>query len=326
MRHVLAIAGAITTLAISSAASAAAYSNLFVFGDSLVDAGNTQLAVLGAGGGNPNPSSSGYFQGRFTNGPDYVDLLSQNLFGSFTTASLAGGNNFSFGGALARNNGDFLPDLSAQVGMYFGRSGGIADPTALYVINVGGNDLFAAVRDPALLATFQADTINVITSQILALNAAGARNILVTGLPNVGGSPIVTSQGALAAAAARAVSVQFNALFQQSLDGLSLQAGTSLFRFDYISFFDDITANLSANGLPANLDTLTPCTVAQPNTANPDCTRYAFFDAVHPEARFQRLAYNNIASLLGVPEPMTISLFAVGLLGLGVARRRIRAR
>jgi outer membrane lipase/esterase len=325
MRHLLAIAGAMTTLVIGSAANAAAYSNLFVFGDSLVDAGNTQLAVLAAGGANPAPASSGYYQGRFTNGPDYTDLLSQALFNRFTTASLAGGNNFSFGGALARDNGDLLPDLRAQVGLYFGRSGGAADPTALYVINVGGNDLFAAVRNPALLATFQADTINVITSQIRALNAAGARNILVTGLPNVGGSPVVSSQGAAASAAARAISVQFNGLLQQSLDGLTLEAGTKLFRFDYISFFDNVTANLSANGLPANLDTLTPCTVAQPNNPNPDCTRYAFFDSVHPEARFQRLAFNTIAGLVGVPEPMTVSLFAVGLVGLGIARRRMRA-
>jgi phospholipase/lecithinase/hemolysin len=325
MRKFTAVVAVMGAVAFTGAAQAAAFTNLYVFGDSLVDAGNTQLAVLGAGGGNPNPSSSGYFQGRFTNGPDYTDLLSQNLFGSFTRASLAGGNNYSFGGALARNNGDGLPDLAAQVGMYFARSGGTADANALYVINVGGNDLFAAASNPALIPGFQSATINVITSQILALNAAGARNILVTGLPNVGGSPVITSQGVAAAAAARALSVNFNNAFQQSLNGLTLQAGTTLFRFDYISFFDSVTANLSANGLPANLDTFTPCTTAQPNNPAPDCTRYAFFDSVHPEARLQRLAYNQISALLGVPEPMTVSLFAAGLIGLGLARRKIRA-
>jgi phospholipase/lecithinase/hemolysin len=310
--------------ALSAAAQAGPFSTLYVFGDSLVDAGNTQLAVLGAGFPDPAPASSGYFQGRFTNGLNYVDYLQQNLNGQNTRASLAGGNNFSFGGALARNNGDLIPDLAMQVGMYFARSGGTADPNALYIVNVGGNDLFAAATNPALAATFAADTIGVINAQIRALNLAGARNILVTGLPNVGGSPVITSQGALASAGARALSVNFNNLFQASLNGLTLEANTTLYRFDYISFFDDVTANLAAFGLPANLNTTTPCTFAQPNTATPNCTPFAFFDAVHPEARFQQLAFQNIAFLTGIPEPMTWGLMGLGLVGLGLARRKRR--
>ncbi len=308
--------------ALSASASAGVYSNLYVFGDSLVDAGNTRLLSLGGGGGDPAPASSGYFQGRFTNGPDYTDLLSQAMYGTYTRASLAGGNNYSFGGALARNNGDAIPDLVAQVGSYFTRSGGTADPNALYVINVGGNDLFAVVSNPALAGTFASDTIGTIAAQIKALNAAGARNILVTGLPNVGGAPVVAAQGAAASAAARAASVQFNALFNQTLNGLTLDAGTNLFRFDYINFFDTITANLPAYGLPANLNLTTPCTAAQPNNPAPDCTNYASFDFVHPEARFHAIAFQQIAALVGVPEPAPLAMVGIALFCLGIARRK----
>ncbi len=313
---------AVTATLASTAAQAGPYSTIYVFGDSLVDAGNTQIGVISAGGADPAPASRGYFNGRFTNGPDYVDLLNQQNSGMFTRASLAGGNNFSFGGALTRNNGDFIPDLQAQVGAYFVRSSGVADPNALYIINVGGNDLFAVASNPALAATFAQDTIGTITTQLRLLNQAGARNILVTGLPDVGGSPTVSSQGAAASAAARALSVQFNALFNQTLNNVTLAAGTNLFRFDYISFFDNIAANLSANGLPSNLDFSTPCIVANPNNAAPDCTRYAFFDSVHPEARFQRLAFNQITQLVGIPEPAPYLLTGFALVGLALARRK----
>jgi phospholipase/lecithinase/hemolysin len=320
VKNLLGASVVVASILASSSAMSAAFTNLYVFGDSLVDAGNTRILTAG---GSSNPAV-GYFNGRNTNGPDYVDYLNQRFFGTYTTASLQGGNNFAYGGALARNNGDFIPDLQAQVGSYFSRSSGVADPNALYVINVGGNDLFGLIATPSLAATFAQDTIGVITAQIRALNAAGARNILVTGLPNVGGPPAISSQGVAAATAARALSVQFNTLFNQTLNNLSLEAGTTLFRFDYIAFFDAVVANPTAYGLPANINLTTPCLAAVPVSPTPNCTPYAFFDAIHPEARVQFAAYQQIERTLGIPEPATIGLAALGFVGLGVARRRKR--
>ena len=93
--------------------STARYTSLTVFGDSLVDAGNIFTVT---GGATPN-SSLGYFQGRFTNGYDYTDLLSIDLFGTPTLASLQGGDNYAFGGARASTTSG-VPDLNEQLAFY----------------------------------------------------------------------------------------------------------------------------------------------------------------------------------------------------------------
>ena len=145
-------------------ATAATYDQVVVFGDSLVDAGNVFLATGGFAATNTfNNPSRGYFPGRFTNGPDYTDLLNAKLFGTYSTAALAGGSNYAFGGATYVANNDPVPDLAAQVGLYatgsvaFGLSAHAVDPNALYIINFGGNDVFA-IDSGAVPAAFVPDS------------------------------------------------------------------------------------------------------------------------------------------------------------------------
>src|SRR3954471_9015267 len=67
--------------------------DLVVFGDSLADVGNLQLASQGAF---PN---SLYAGGRFSNGPMWVETLAEFLGEPAVTPSLAGGLNYAFAGA-----------------------------------------------------------------------------------------------------------------------------------------------------------------------------------------------------------------------------------
>ena len=139
-----ATAAVLAAAAIPSAATAgSSFSGLYVFGDSLVDAGNTNILTNGAA---PTPGL-GYFGGRFTNGPNYVDYISSAYFGQLTKASLLGGSNFSFGGArVVSDTTDFIPDITPQLNAYKAASGNTADPNALYILNAGGNDVFAIGR------------------------------------------------------------------------------------------------------------------------------------------------------------------------------------
>ena len=163
------------------------YTSITVFGDSLVDAGNLYIAD---GGTRPDPAL-GYFQHRFTNGYDYPDLLSLSLFGTPTKPSLLGGGNFAFGGARIVDTGDSIPDLQAQLGA-FQLSGRGIDSNGLYILNLGGNDIFGAegVFGPGNtigsypdISSYLKAAADQYVAGVQALNDLGARNILMTDFP-----------------------------------------------------------------------------------------------------------------------------------------------
>ncbi len=288
--------------------------SITVFGDSLVDAGNLNFLL-------PSRASSadGYFDGRFTNGYDYTDLLSLALFDMPTTASLEGGTNFAFGGARATTT-TAVPDLTEQLGLFQGylAAGGQVDPTGLYVLNFGGNDIFAAMGDGAP-AGFASDSAFLMAAAdtyaqgVLALANLGATNFLITGFPN----PVPQS-------------VEANAYLFSALGALPLADNVNVNFFDYLDFFARLAADPAGFGLPSDLDFTTTCREAQ---ALPDCTGYFSFDGVHPTAAVQAAAYRDIQSQFGfaaaggaVPEPGTWALMILGFGFAGAAMRRANAQ
>ena len=289
------------------------YSALYVFGDSLVDAGNISVIT---GGTTPNPAL-GYFDGRFTNGYNYVDYINQELFRAPTVASLKGGNNFAYGGArVVTDAKDAIPDLNPQVATYLATKGPAADPNALYILNAGGNDIFAlgrfAAGDPTQLLPFTNpnDYINAIVTQYVGavqrLNDLGARNILVTGIPN----------------ATVPLAVQIDAQLQAALQGLSLAPGTDLYRFSYIDFFNRLSTRPGAFGLPP-LRTDRSC--IQLGAQATGCQGIFSFDGTHPTAAVQRALFLDIErqfNLTGVPEPESWAMMIAGFAMAGAALRR----
>src|SRR5438445_2150367 len=129
----------------SRGAAPPAVSGAYVFGDSLVDPGNDlraaqlfhELPFAFLPRGAPT-ADKGYFEGRFTDGYNFADLISNKLLHEPTTATFPygfadsvlgfsipfvnrpGGNNLSFayGGALAIQSGDPPPGLDAQTDIY----------------------------------------------------------------------------------------------------------------------------------------------------------------------------------------------------------------
>ncbi len=141
-----ALAASVTTLPIRS---------IYVLGDSLSDQGNllTATTALGAPSNQPGvPDELHYFEGRFSNGANYVDVLAEKL-GISIVPSLEGGTNFAFGGARTTYNiveQPFGPypqrrfpwSLTAETEAFAAQAGRRrADPTALFIVFSGSNDL-----------------------------------------------------------------------------------------------------------------------------------------------------------------------------------------
>lgn len=304
-------------LALAAATPAAAQtrpSQLIVFGDSLVDVGNITATV---GGDTFNPRAAGYFPGQFSNGPNYTTLLGRNFYGETPRPSLLGGTNFAFGGARVVSNAayatgaDAIPDLSLQLGFYLGGVGGVADPNALYVINMGGNDIFAVGSGQTGgvdSATYLANVATTIAGSVTTLQAAGARRFLVTGIPQT----TTTGFGA-------------QSLLTTALDGLTLAPDTELTRFDYQGFFIGLATNPGAFGVEP-LTNPGICRGNRPVVAGSiDCTGYFSFDGIHPTAQVQAALYRTVLGQLGlaaVPEPATWSLMIGGFGLVGAAMRR----
>src|SRR5687768_2198308 len=135
------------------AAAQSRFSGIVVFGTSLSDPGNA-FVLVGDASTPPdfmlNPlliPSAPYARGghHFSNGATWVEQYARSIgLGDSVKAALAttdpGVTNFAVGAARAYNDGINF-NLTRQVDTFLERSGGVAASQALYVIEMGGNDI-----------------------------------------------------------------------------------------------------------------------------------------------------------------------------------------
>ena len=308
----------------ASAAPASAFDRLVVFGDSLSDVGNVQARTAAlAGLGLPVPPTPGpsYFNGRFSNGPNYIDDLSAGLGLGPSVPSTFGGSNFAHGGA--QTSGTTFPatlavdDLDVQVGNYLTATPA-ADPAGLFVVFGGANDFAGGQTNPAVPA------MNV-AADVGRLADAGARFVLVPNLPLLGQVPNYSGDPATAAGAT-ALSLGFNATLSAALDGVqAAHPDLTLYRLDVAGLFAEVAADPTAFGLTNVADPAAPGLSlgdamydSSLIVSNPD--QYLFWDELHPTGAGHALL--GAAALAAVPEPASLTVVSGG--GLLLLRRRTR--
>jgi outer membrane lipase/esterase len=291
-RPSLSLAAVAVACALSSPASAQ-FSATYVFGDSLSDAGQ-------------------YGGARFTTNPGLTfPMYLAQRYGLAVTPSFAGGNDFAQGGARVATPAANLPPgtpnftITQQVQSFIGR--GAVDPNALYQIQGGANDVRALATQFATgqitQAQLQAGVAQAATQLAgLAgqLQAAGARYVVVYGLPDIGVTPEA------AAANAQANLTALSNLFNGTLNGAIAAGNLNVIQVNSAGLLREIAANPGGFGF---VNFTTPvCTVSSALECTPATLRdpggaltYAFADSIHPTTGLARIAAQAAASMIEGP-------------------------
>ncbi|MEM8826083.1 MAG: SGNH/GDSL hydrolase family protein [Pseudomonadota bacterium] len=318
-----------------------AFSDIYVFGDSLSDTGNV-AALLGNNRYIRNEVGYGT-NGRFSNGAVWHEYLADS-FGMARASAVRknGGNDYSHGGART----DFAIGPRQGIllqGAEYGITSGLrSDPDALYIAWTGGNDVqsLADEADAELVLDARLDNFE---TMLKAFAASGATSLLVPNLPDIGQIPKFSDRDTKDRASA--LTVQWNdGLAELSFD-IASTYGIDVFQLDVFSIFNDILADPLSNGFINTTDecrSLTALGLIELECRDAD--RFVFWDDVHPTTAAHRLiaerAFDLIAgsslfasafakaSMIGrldtedVPSPAVPALLGLGVIALAAYRRR----
>ncbi|MGD1805441.1 SGNH/GDSL hydrolase family protein [Dapis sp. BLCC M126] len=317
------------------------FSQMFVFGDSLSDPGNTN---------GPTKNSSLYFERRASNGYVFTDILASYLDldpVTFYKPDRGGvssdGANFAKGG---NNSGD---DLDKQLNSFLGGlEGQSANSNALYTLWIGSTDYLSGTKDyiagnsPNIVDT----TVENVIDGIRDLYNVGARDFLIPNLLSFTNSDFHKIQGI--------DENIFNQLTDDHNQKLELEIAefeeefseVTITLLDVNSTFDDILENPGEFGFTNVTDSWLECNgfkcdVNPTDPAPPDgnlsdgnlSDGYLYWDYIHPTTKFYQLIANEAISVLNseynqdvpeysqdVPEPTsTLSLLGLGLSFLGTS-------
>lgn len=298
----------------AASAWSASFSALYVFGDSLSDAGNSQSAALSIygliNGCDPNHACPPYADGHFSNGPTASEYLANSLFpGAVTPANYqsfavggatTGVGNIADGGTTSMTGSLGLPGMAVELGAYLARSGS-ADANALYLIWGGANDFVPA--DAATISQTAELAATNIAGYVGLLASKGATHFLVPNIPDLGLTPALSPTSWQAAGSL--YSSLFNAALAAKLDALDQAMNLDIMQFDTQALISKVITDPVKYGFSNAEDA---CLYASQCEAD----KYVFWDGMHPTTKAHSLLAMAFANT--VPEPGSILLLALALL------------
>ena len=260
--------------------------DIYVFGDSLSDNGNL-FTITGFA-----PPSPPYFDGRFSNGPVWVEYLD----GMLPRATL---NDFAVGGAFSdtrNSNGLGLPGVLTQVDsfLFTGPQLNHRDLCIVwsgannYIFDLGGSDPSTVVDD--------------VSAAIVSLEEAGCQSFLIPNLPNIGESPFGMTLPPFFQTLLTDKIAEHNGGLAAEMDILRGDLGIEIVQIDVSMLFDRTLAGQLGFGnstVPclvtitiAGVPTPTPtdaCPVDETGQIESVAPGTLFMDGVHPTTAVHRM-------------------------------------
>ncbi|MBW8823900.1 MAG: SGNH/GDSL hydrolase family protein, partial [Xanthomonadales bacterium] len=296
-----ALASALSMVALPAAAQyvdthAQTFSQTIFFGDSLTDAGFFRPLL---------PAAGQPVMGQFTTNPgttwaqDVANYYGVNQSTGWTAAGPDSGSNYAVGGARVGGVSASAPSLDQQVNFYLSRTGGRADPNALYGVWGGANDL-RAITTPASAPAIMGGAIAADVGIVMKLQAAGARYIMVPNIPDIGLTPESLAAGPVTSATATALSANYNAALYSAMASNHLR----IIPLDTFHMLQEIVASPATYGFrdvthtacgtgsaPAGSSlTCGPQGMGLPSSYAPGADQaYAFADGIHPSTAAHKI-------------------------------------
>src|SRR5688572_21453374 len=244
------------------------FDRIVVFGTSLSDPGNLYQLNGGMNIDQPDFGMTGldlltripsapYAVGanHFSNGSTWVEQLARPLgLDSSVRPAMAGSDgvasNYAIAGARAYVTSEDHPlvqaiSLGAQVDNFLADVRFKVPSSALYVVEMGGNDLRAVLDDPARAAEIIGGAVLSVGQTIGKLHHLGARRFLVWNAPDLGLTPALRTLDGLAgdttaSEGATAAAMGFNVGLHKVLDNVARLPGIEIVRFDAFGEVRDI--------------------------------------------------------------------------------------
>lgn len=308
---------------LAAGANADPYSGLVAFGDSLMDTGNV-FGIKFVNRTGPDYSTSPF-------GPIAVEQLADDLGFPRPLPSIDGGNNYAVGGNTARQIFESITAPGQYLGGAIGRpgfprpydsfvfdlsqNGGSVDPSALYILDGGANDVIVAG------ITTEAEAVaagGFVLQSMDALREAGARYVVYFNSADVGNTPFAQNGGT--ATNASFVSAAINRTVQ---DGVG-QLDGNVIVVDTFAMQNEVIADPAAFGFPlSSAELVTTCfqgppdclpsgTGAEITGPAPEPDVFFFNDGVHPTVKGYGIFADQLRAILSAPAEIAL-LPEVGL-------------
>ncbi|KTD39227.1 lysophospholipase A [Legionella moravica] len=278
----------------SGIVAATPLNHVVIFGDSLSDNGNLYEFMK-----HQLPQSPPYFEGRFSNGPVWIERLIASYFPNDPTSHLS---DYAIGGAGVSeedDDDDVLFTLRREIKTYLLANNDKASEDSLFVVWIGANNYLGMPED---IEKTLMDVNTGITHGLEQLVEKGAKHILVLNLPDLGRTPAAIEFGSIETLSY--YSSHHNEALNKTLANMKqTYPDVNWLYFDLNTAFNEVLEHAADYGITNITGTCANSIADQstrksvlkmvssvtPGIKGDACDGFLFFDLVHPTALAHQL-------------------------------------